>query len=179
MTEVKKTPEFNSCSHLIEGHEEAKNLYEKIIAEGGNPFAVMMDMQKSLQVNLYEKLPEQNFDITNINKIGDMFEAIRDNKQSYDNEYWELVESLAWMNSNDAKTRSSIWKKWKARYNEIRDIEWDSLPEEDKLEAKFEMIDMMHFVINKLLIMKIGPQELFELYYLKNKENLRRYENNY
>lgn len=43
----------------------------------------------------------------------------------------------------------------------------------------FEMIDIMHFVVNMLLALKIESKDLYVLYMLKNLENARRYNSGY
>jgi len=171
--------EFNSCASLHDWYQDALNHYNDLISKGKDPFQEMLTMQKNLQINLHEKLPEQTQNIVELKKVWDIYENLRSNFDAIGNEYWELIDSLPWHSYLDAKSRSAVWKKWKSEYNNVRNIEWKSLSKDDQLETLFEMIDIMHFVYNMILTLWMDAKEVFILYYLKNKENFRRYENKY
>lgn len=63
--------------------------------------------------------------------------------------------------------QTTPWKYWKKQ---------QSL---DREEAKEEMIDVMHFLINCCLALNITPQEFYEMYVRKNDENFNRQKRGY
>lgn len=60
------------------------------------------------------------------------------------------------------------WKPWKKGKNPF-----------NRKETIYEYIDILHFVINGLIAMDVGPYECMQHYLAKNKENMRRIENGY
>jgi len=172
--------EFNSCAKLANEQSitEAKKEYKKILKSGGDPLEVMLKMQHKLQEALYEKLPDQTFNINDLDTIGKKYDFLRENKVAFDDEFSELVDSLPGMSLN-AKDRSALWKRWKAGYKKIRNIKFSELSEEDQKEAKYEIIDMWHFMCNCFLAMDLSGEDIFEYYYTKNAENFRRYNSDY
>jgi hypothetical protein len=81
--------------------------------------------------------------------------------------------------SNGEKDASGVWKAWKANNLEKRSTLIKDLSPEDQLEVKFELIDMAHFFLNMFVALGMDSQEIFELYFLKNKENFDRQNNGY
>ena len=71
------------------------------------------------------------------------------------------------------------WKEWKAGHRErIRDgVE---LPEAERLEIKYELIDMLHFWLNMAIRAGFTSwHEVEAFYWAKNKENFDRQERGY
>lgn len=171
--------EFNSCASLInkEDYEKAKLEYERELIAGRDPLCVLFSMQKSLQDKLADSLGRIPR-IEDIKTKGQLYDWIEDQELALRDEHRELVEAIAGMEKPE-KDRSAIWKKWKAKYNELRNEPISSLSDFEQKELKFEIIDALHFYINKLLALGIDPKEMFILYYLKNKENFARQERNY
>lgn len=60
------------------------------------------------------------------------------------------------------------WKPWKKNKKEF-----------DKTETIYEYIDCLHFVINGLIALEVGPEECMQYYLSKNKENQSRIERGY
>ena len=60
------------------------------------------------------------------------------------------------------------WKPWK---QERKDF--------DRTETIYEYIDILHFVINGLIALNVGPIECQQHYLAKNKENHERIKRNY
>jgi len=172
--------EFNTCAGLSNNKsvQEAKNEYNKILANGGDPLKIMLRMQHNLQERLYERLPDQALNVNDLDTIGKKYDFLRENKIAFDDEFSELVDALPGM-SMSPKDRSAIWKRWKGKYKDIRDIKFSDLSEEDQTEAKFEIIDAYHFFLNMLLSMNMDSEEIFIYYYLKNAENFRRSNSGY
>ncbi|ASD52014.1 dCTP pyrophosphatase [Pseudomonas phage PspYZU05] len=169
---------FNSCAHLVDGAAEATAKYESVIQAKGNPFDTMIEMQRSLQKKLAKEKPEFNQDPDSLDTAGKVLDWLRAQDDSIADETRELYTSLGGM-SNGEKEASAVWKAWKSRHKELRETRIQDMSQEDQLEIKFELVDQMHFFINKMIALGIDAQEMFELYYLKNKENFARQERNY
>jgi hypothetical protein len=68
------------------------------------------------------------------------------------------------------------FKEWKT-YKPEHLLDWVS--KEQEIETKFEYVDMFHFFMNIGLLIGITPDELSNMYYLKNKENFDRQNRGY
>lgn len=170
---------FNECSGLIAGVDKAEEAYfNALIHEDKDPLQVMLDMQKSLQVRLANDKPEICYHPDNLKTAGDVVAWMREQKDCIDDEFRELLTSLGEMSKGE-KDASAVWKKWKARYPEAQAKPISEMSPEDQLEIKFELIDIMHFVFNMAIGLNMSAEELFKLYYLKNKANFERQDNGY
>lgn len=172
--------EFNSCAKLVssDAYTEALEYYVNILDTGNNPLGVMLNMQHSLQEKLYDKFPHRVKDPNNLDNLKDIYEWIRDNKIAFDDEHSELISALPGM-SMPAKDRSAIWKKWKENHDTIGEMKLTDLSEDDLVELKMELLDMFFFFMNIINGINVSAEELFCLYYLKNAENFRRYNEGY
>ncbi|WWT42598.1 dCTP pyrophosphatase [Escherichia phage 215Ecol030PP] len=169
---------FNECSQLIEGADKAQNEYWDILGDEKDPLQVMLDMQKSLQIRLAKDKPEYNRHPDDLATAGDVVSWMREQKDCIDDEFRELLTSLGEM-SRGEKDASAVWKKWKARYIEAQEKRIDEMSPEDQLEIKFELVDIFHFVLNMFAGLGMNAEEIFKLYYLKNKHNFERQDNGY
>lgn len=169
--------EFNSCAGLIKDKEKFDEL-SKMYEGSKDPFQEIIDMQRALQTVLAQKLPDRNIKPADIQNKGQLVDWIDRNFDAIQDEFRELKTSIGGM-SNGEKAASSVWKAWKADNVNQRAMTIDSMTEEDRLEMVFEMIDIMHFVVNMLLALKIESKDLYVLYMLKNLENARRYNSGY
>lgn len=172
--------EFNSCAKLkdTESYKEASSVYDKLIADGQDPFAKIVSMQFLLQEKLAEKYPDRCMKPSELDTLGKKYDWVRDNKIAFDDEFAELVSALGGMSRSD-KDRSSLWKKWKSNHDTLRAEKFSNMNADDKLELAFEFVDALHFFVNMMLALEISAKDMFVLYYAKNSENFRRYENNY
>lgn len=173
--------EWNSCSALSSdgAFTEAKKKYDELLSSGVNPFAYMMQMQYDLQKALYKRLPDQAIDVDDLDNLGNKYDWLRDNKIAADDEYSELIDALPGVSNMSDKDRTSLWKKWKGKYNEVRAMKFSELSYEDQTEAKYEVIDKLHFDINMLIAMELTAEDVFKFYYTKNAENHRRSQTGY
>lgn len=171
--------EFNQCADLCNTHDlrVAEELYQKLLDEGKNPLGYMMNLQNDLQVRLENSLGRTKAP-KNLKTKGDLYEFLLQQKVAIDDEWREMVEAVAGM-SLPAKDRSAIWKKWKAKYDELRAQPIDGLSKEDRLELLFEGIDIVHFMLNVWIALGLSEKDIFVLYALKNAENIQRQENGY
>lgn len=171
--------EFNSCASLLDKEkiENALNKYNELLDNSYDPFTLMMDMQKSLQLALFKKNPKvQN--VNELDTLGKRETWLRDNKIAFDDEFRETIDALAGMNKPD-KERSALWKKWKKNYETLRSEEFNNLSENEKIELKFEVCDMFHFFMNMMLATDMSAKDMFVYYYYKNKENFDRIDRGY
>ncbi len=169
---------FNECSGLITGVDKAEEAYfNALIHEDKDPLQVMLDMQKSLQVRLANDR-EYCYHPDKLATAGDVVAWMREQKDCIDDEFRELLTSLGEMSKGE-KDASAVWKKWKARYQEAQAKPISEMSPEDQLEIKFELIDIMHFVFNMAIGLNMSAEEIFKLYYLKNKANFERQDNGY
>jgi phosphoribosyl-ATP pyrophosphohydrolase len=53
------------------------------------------------------------------------------------------------------------------------------LSDDDRKELKMELVDIQHFLFNMMISVGMNAEELYNYYISKNKENIRRQENNY
>ncbi|ASZ76539.1 hypothetical protein [Proteus phage PM2] len=171
---------FNVCSTLVDEGSltKAREAYSDIISSGQDPLQVMLDMQKSLQVFLAKTKPFNNQSPDELKTCGDILKWMRSQDDYLNDETRELYTSLGGMSNGD-KEASAVWKPWKARHEEMSNKPFSELSEADQLEVKFELIDQVHFFMNKLIGLGMSSEEIFVLYYLKNAENFARQERGY
>ena len=170
---------FNECSQLIAGVDKAEEAYfNALIHEDKDPLQVMLDMQKSLQVRLANDKPEYNSHPDSLETAGEVLAWLRAQDDYISDEVRELYTSLGGM-SNGEKEASAIWKPWKKRHAEMQSKKICDLSPEDQLEIKFELIDQLHFFLNKFMALGMDAEEIFKLYYLKNQHNFERQDNGY
>lgn len=170
--------EFNSCAHLLDNIDEATKKYNEIKLSGGSPLNEMLKMQNQLQVNLKEKLG-RTIPPDELKTKGELVDFLFDQKRAFDDEFMELIHACAGSNKSD-KEQTSIWKKWKSDYTQLRseDIN-EGLTEEEIHEKNLELVDFTHFFFNMVLALGLDEKQIFEYYYLKNRENFNRYQNGY
>jgi hypothetical protein len=93
-------------------------------------------------------------------------------------EFRELKTSVGGMSKGE-KAASAVWKSWKSDNQKLRGNYLIDMSEEDRLEMKFEMVDIFHFIMNMATAVGLDYEELFVLYLLKNSENANRYKSGY
>jgi sulfate adenylyltransferase subunit 1 (EFTu-like GTPase family) len=168
--------EFNSCASLIKDKQAVEEIAAR--ATGKDLLQDMLDMQNKLQEVLAEKLPLRNIRPEDIRNKGQLIDWLDGNFDAIMDEFRELKTSIGGM-SNGEKNASAVWKKWKGDNIQQRDMHIVDMTKEDHLEMIFEMIDIMHFVLNMLLAFRLSSKDIHMLYMLKNLENARRYNSGY
>lgn len=157
----------------LDGYEEAIELYNN------NNLQKMIEMQNHLGVVLSEKYDHYK----NPNELADMtlnhiYSWLRDQIDFLNDEFKELVDALPG-SSLDKNDRSALVKNWKYKYKEINNRKLSDLSEQEKLDILMEFIDMFHFFMNITMPFKLTEKDIFILYYIKNRENIKRWNNNY
>ena len=85
-----------------------------------------------------------------------------------DQENWTkefIVCCISELNEILAETN---WKHWKSTHKEL-----------DHKKIKFEIIDLLHFILSLMVLWKMDATEVFDMYIEKNLENIKRQENGY
>lgn len=171
--------EFNSCAALSndDSNKEALDKYNELLETNADPFSYMLKMQHDLQTALANK-NAHNPKPDELHTIGQKFDWLRENKQAFDDEYREIVDALPGM-SMPEKERSAVWKRWKSKYDTVRDMTFDDLSADELKELKFELTDSFHFFMNMFFALDMSAEEMFVYYYAKNAENHRRSQSGY
>ena len=166
--------EFNTCSGLLDEEtvKEQKLTYERELIVGRDPLQLLLDTQKSLQDKLTESLGRIPY-LKDIKTKGQLYDWLVDQKTAIDDEFRELLDAVAGMEKSD-KDRSAIWKKWKAKHDEIRNESIESLTDFEKKELLFEAADVFIFYMNIMLALGIDSKDLFVLVNSKISENFNR-----
>jgi hypothetical protein len=154
----------NKCSHL-KIDDRFSNLDHK-----GDTLSTLWNLQKNIQENIYG----YNFETIREN-LGDLKDFVNWNEEAIRDEFRELAEALGGVNSHG----SAIWKPWKKNHREARRKEFTELTPEELMELKFEWIDLMHFMFNIAIAIDLTPNEIYNMYFAKNQENINRQENGY
>ena len=90
------------------------------------------------------------------------------NTHSMIDEIHEATDALGGIKDGSG---NAIWKYWKKDFSQYENMKFSDLSESDKLECKFEIIDMLHFFMNYAISIGMTPQEMYNMYMSKNKEN--------
>ena len=98
------------------------------------------------------------------------------NNHALADEIHEATDALGGIKDGNG---SAIWKKWKKAYSTYSDIKFSDLSENDQLECKFEIIDILHFFMNMAVSVGMTPKEMYNMYMSKNKENIARQKRGY
>ena len=172
--------EFNSCAKLLDNknYTEAEKLYTSLLEEGKDPHQEIMDMQNKLQDELAKRLPKYNKNPSKLETMGEILDWTRKNEEAIRDEFRELYNAMGQISKGE-KVASSIWKSWKKSHDEARNVKYLDFSDEDRAELMFEAIDIVHFWVNIMNGLGFNAKEMFIMYYLKQKENFRRYNNNY
>ncbi|BAQ22677.1 dUTPase [Edwardsiella phage PEi20] len=172
---------FNECSQLVKDKDaldHATGRYYGMLRGNEDPLQAMLDMQKSLQIRLAKDKPEHNRHPDSLETAGEVLAWLRANDDYIGDETRELYTALGGM-SNGEKAASAVWKPWKAQHAEMQAKKIKDLSPEDQLEIKFELIDQLHFFLNKFMALGMDAEEIYKLYHLKNAENFARQDRGY
>lgn len=175
-----KKQEQNNCAGLHDSkmYAHAQQKYRELKSSGIDPFEHMLQMQYDLQNDMARKKPDLFLRPDELKTIGQKFDWLRENKQAFDDEYREILDALPGID-RPTKDRSALWKRWKAKYHDIRSLTFDDLSPDELKELKYELTDSFHFYMNFFFALDMDAEEMFVYYYLKNAENLRRIRDGY
>jgi hypothetical protein len=150
----------NQCADL-----QIENLYP----ESKDTLGDILNLQAETQKNVYG----YNFDEMSLR---DLMEFWHMNNHALIDEIHEATDALGGIKDGNG---NAIWKRWKSAYTTYSDKSFSDLSESDKMECKFEIVDMLHFFMNYAASIGMTSQEMYNMYMSKNEENRRRQANNY
>lgn len=150
----------NVCSTL-----EIEQLYEKSTDTLGD----IMNLQRDTQKNIYGR----DFENVTLREVMNFWHA---NTHAIIDEIHEATDALGGIKDGSG---NAIWKYWKKDFNKYDNLKFSDLSNSDQLECKFEIIDMLHFFMNYAISIGMTPQEMYNMYMAKNKENRDRQQRGY
>jgi hypothetical protein len=150
----------NSCSGL-----NIEDLYSKSSDTLGDILNLQADTQKNVYGYKFEEM-----------SLRELMEFWHMNTHAIVDEIHEATDALGGIKDGNG---NAIWKKWKLAYSTYKTKKFSDLSENDQLECKFEVIDMLHFFMNYAISIGMTPSEMYNMYMSKNLENRRRQQNNY
>jgi len=162
----------NSCAKL-----EIKDLHSEVLndptlqnEDGSYPDTLgdILNLQAETQKNVYG----YDFENMSLRQIMDFWAM---NTHAMIDEIHEATDALGGISSGG----SAIWKRWKKDYSKYADMKFSHLSEDDQLECKFEIIDMLHFFMNYAASIGMTSQEMYNMYMSKNEENRARQKRGY
>jgi hypothetical protein len=142
---------------------------EDLYSSSKDTLGDIMDLQKDTQSTVYG----WNFENMTLREIMSFCHA---NTHAMVDEIHEATDALGGIKDGSG---NAIWKYWKKDFNNYSNIKFSDLSESDQLEAKFEIIDMLHFFMNYAISIGMTPQEMYNMYMSKNAENRDRQKRGY
>lgn len=167
---------FNQCSQLANDFDTLKPILQARLDAGENHLQIMLDMQQSLQTELAESLGRPYLNPQNNKTCGDILRWMQMNDDFIADETRELYTALGGMSNPKP---AAVWKPWRKEHDEYFNRPFSELSEEDRLEIAFELVDSIHFVLNKINGLGLNADDLLLLYAAKNAENFARQERGY
>lgn len=128
----------------------------------------IFDVQSSTQ-----KMYGWNFEDMTLFQIREFWDM---NSHALVDEIHEATDALGGVNDGIG---SAVWKRWKKDFPKSKTLMISDLTPADNLELKFEIVDILHFFINMAISIGMTPQEMYNMYMSKNKENWDRQKRGY
>ena len=142
----------NSCSDLA---------IEELYSKSSDTLGDIMSLQKDTQETVYNF----NFSSMTIREVMNFWHV---NTHALIDEIHEATDALGGIKDGSG---NAVWKYWKKDFSKYENMKFSDLSESDQIEAKFEVIDMLHFFMNYAISIGMTPQEMYNMYMSKNKEN--------
>lgn len=158
------TPNFQECAHL-----EVDDFYSGSTTH----LADILEKQAELQDKLQDKHGYPRFGEMNLAELVQFWYM---NSHAFVDEIHEAFNALGGIKDGIG---SAAWKSWKADHGKTKDMTIKDLSDSDMKELKMEVVDMLHFFMNYWLSIGGTPQELYNMYFAKNKENHDRQKRGY
>lgn len=150
----------NECSDL-----QIEDLY----SQSKDTLGDIMRMQADTQENVYGYKFDEMF-------LSELMSYWHLNNHSMIDEIHEATDSLGGIKDGHG---NAVWKRWKKAHNTYDKIKFSDLSKRDQLECKFEIIDILHFFMNYAISVGMTPEEMYNMYMSKNKENRDRQSRGY
>jgi len=150
----------NKCSDLT---------VEDLFSKSSDTLGDIVNLQAKTQRDVYG----YKFEEMSLRDIMDFWHM---NNHALIDEIHEATDALGGIKDGSG---SAIWKKWKKDYSKFENVKFSDLSPEDQRECEFEIIDIIHFVLNYCISIGMDANKIYNLFMAKNKENIRRQKNNY
>lgn len=159
MTDTTKNVNFQVCADLT-----VNDKYKELTDNGQDALALIFNMQKSIQENVYKYDFDQiRTSIRSLKAYIDFNEeAIRDE----DREFQSAITGI--------HTYPNCWKPWKAKHNEAMDRPFSALTPDELKELHMEWIDKLHFFMSEGIAIGLTPELITNYYVAKNLHNIER-----
>ncbi len=154
----------NQCADL-----QIEDLWSDRSEPGEDTLGDIMTLQKETQEEVY------GFDFSKMT-LREVMSLWHANTHAMIDEIHEATDALGGIKDGGG---NAIWKYWKKDHAKYESMKFSDLSESDQLEAKFEVIDMLHFFMNYAISIGMTPQEMYNMYMSKNKENRDRQKRGY
>jgi hypothetical protein len=153
---------------------ECKDLHvEDLYSKSSNTLEDLYNLQKDIQENVYGYNFEamREMDLLSFRQFFDWnYHAIQD----------ELRETFDALGGIKDGVGNAVWKPWKSDHtHKAPHMKFSDMSPNDLKELKMELIDIQHFLFNMMLAVGMTPDELFNYYFSKNKENRNRQKRGY
>lgn len=148
---------------------ECKDLEIKDILPTGDMLELIYRKQEHMQTKTY------GYDYKNMS-LADLKDYLMMNNHALVDELHEMLDAVGGINDGIG---NAVWKPWKAEHTAAKVMGLNSLSENDQKELLFEVADILCFFMNIPIALGIQPQDLFNVYMAKVKENQNRQDNNY
>ena len=155
----------NSCANL-----EIEDVWTKQVnnPDSADTLGDILNLQAETQKNVY------GYDFENMS-LREVMGFWHMNNHALIDEIHEATDALGGISNGG----SAIWKRWKKDYSKYENMKFADLSKEDQLEAKFEIVDILHFFMNMAASIGMTSQEMYNMYMSKNKHNRERQRNGY
>lgn len=153
----------NSCSDLIipDVWTEARG--------NSDTLGDILNLQAETQKNVY------GYDFENMS-LREVMTFWHINTHAMIDEIHEATDALGGIKDGAG---NAIWKKWKKAYSTFSEKKFSDLSNDDQIECKFEIVDMLHFFMNYAASIGMTSQEMYNMYMSKNEENRARQQRGY
>ena len=154
----------NECKDLLVENDYVKST---------NHLEKLMTLQKNTQEGVY------GYDFKSLS-LGEIKDFWLWNTRAIDDEISEAYDALGGVSNNgETSIGNAVWKPWKSNHKKAYSMKVSDLSEDDQKELKMELVDIQHFLFNMMISVGMTAEELYNYYISKNKEIIRRQENNY
>ena len=154
----------NQCKDLLVENDYVKST---------NHLEKLMNLQKNTQESVY------GYDFKNLS-LGEIKDFWLWNTRAIEDEISEAYDALGGVSNNgETSIGNAVWKPWKSNHKKAYSMKISDLSGGDLKELKMELVDIQHFLFNMMISVGMTAEELYNYYCSKNKENIRRQENNY
>jgi hypothetical protein len=158
----------NSCAKL-----EIKDLYSELINNPTDKSTDTLGDILGLQAETQQRVYGYDFKEMNLRDLMGFWHM---NNHAMIDEIHEATDALGGIKDGSG---NAIWKRWKKDYSSYESLKFTDLSEEDQLECKFEIIDMLHFFMNYAVSIGMTASEMYNMYMSKNEENRKRQQQGY